>query len=147
MVSVKYPAIYSDDLGCDKCYVYQSENNIVLKIRGFKFLSEHYDFDFYCDNKFAAQKYFYLKDDELINFVLDIRVKIPIVYNNNEHVEKAILRIERQRNYYNNMIIIDTKDRKYEVTGFNLKNLMYNLKKSFPVGYRIEGEITGLLSV
>lgn len=147
MVSIKYPAIYSDDLGCDKCYVYLSENNIVLKVRGFNFYSENYDFDFCCHNKVKAQKYFYLKHDELINYVLDIRIKIPLIYNNTKHIEKAILRIERQKNYYNNMIIIDIKDKKYEATGFNFKNIMYNLKKCFPVGYNIEGEIASLLSL
>ena len=146
MVSIKYPAIYSDDLGCDKCYVYLSQNDIQLKIRGFKFLSENYDFDFYCSNKIEARKYFYLKDDELINYVLDIRIKIPIVYKNKQHIEKAILRIERQKNYYNNKIIIDTKDKKYEVTGFNLKNILYNLQKNFPKEYSIDSESVSLLS-
>lgn len=146
MVSLKYPAIYSDNLGCDKCVVYFSDKNLQLKVRGFNFYSENYDFDFYCHNKIKAQKYFYLKDDELINYVLDIRIKIPIVYNNKEHIEKAILRVERQKNFYKNRIIIDKKDKEYAVTGVDFKNIMCNLEKKLPIGCNIKGDIIGLLS-
>lgn len=143
MVSLKYPAIYSDNLGCDKCYVYMSDENIELKVRGFSFYSENYDFDFYSENKTEVQKSFYLKGDELINYVLDVRIKIPIIYNNKKHIEKAILRIERQKNFYNNKIIIEKKDMICEATGVNFKNLIYNLKNNLPSGYDIEGDITG----
>lgn len=147
MVSLKYPAIYSDNLGCDKCYVYMSDENIELKVRGFSFYSENYDFDFYSENKAEVQKSFYLKDDELINYVLDIRIKIPIVYNNKKHIEKAILRIERQKNFYNNKIIIEKKDMTCEATGVNFKNLICNLNNNLPSGYDIEGDIVSLLNL
>ncbi|WP_294401893.1 DUF6304 family protein [uncultured Clostridium sp.] len=145
MVSLKYPALYSDNLGCDKCYVYMSEENIELKIRGFSFYSDNYDFDFYSRNKSEAQKNFYLKDNELINYVLDIRIKIPMIYNNKKHIEKAILRIERQKNLYNNMIIIERKDMNCQATGVDFKNLICNLKNNLPAGYDIEDDIIGLL--
>ena len=141
MVSLKYPALYSDNLGCDKCYVYMSKESIELKIRGFSFYSENYDFDFYSRNKSEAQKNFYLKDNELINYVLDIRIKIPMIYNNKKHIEKAILRIERQKNLYNNMIIIDMKDMSCQAIGVNFKNLIFNLKNNLPAGYDIEDNI------
>ncbi|WP_294156622.1 DUF6304 family protein [uncultured Clostridium sp.] len=141
MVSLKYPALYSDNLGCDKCYVYMSKESIELKIRGFSFYSENYDFDFYSRNKSEAQKNFYLKDNELINYVLDIRIKIPMIYNNKKHIEKAILRIERQKNLYNNMIIIDRKDMSCQAIGVNFKNLIFNLKNNLPAGYDIEDNI------
>lgn len=135
MVRLKYPAIYTDNLGCDKCVVYFNDKNLVLKVRGFSFFSEEYDFDFYCDDISEVKKYFYLKDNELINYCLDIRVKIPIIYNGKEHIEKAILRIERQKNSYTNKLIIDKKEDQYTATGFDFKNLMYNFKKSLPSGY------------
>ena len=145
MVSLKYPALYSDNLGCDKCYVYMSDKCIELKVRGFSFYSENYDFDFYSKNKKEAQKNFYLKDNELINYVLDIRIKIPMVCNNKKHIEKAILRIERQKNFYNNTIIIEKKDMRYEATGANLKTLMHNLNNNLPSGYGVEHDIIELL--
>ena len=62
MVRLEYPAIYTDNLGCDKCVVYFNDKNLVLKVRGFSFYSEDYDFDFYCDDISEGKKYFYLKN-------------------------------------------------------------------------------------
>lgn len=130
MVSLKYPAIYTDSIGCEKCVVYLSDKNFQLKVRGFNFYSDQNDFDFYCENINEAKKHFYIKDNELIDYVLDIRIKIPVIYNNIEHIEKAILRIERQKNYYNNRIIIDKRDSiEYMERGFNLKKIIAILKR------------------
>lgn len=148
MVKLKYSALYSDSIGCEKCIVYLCDKNFQMKVRGFNFYSYNYDFDFYCEDVAGARKHFYLKDNELINYVLDIRIKIPIIYNNIEYIEKAILRIERQKNYYNNRIIIDKKSiKEYIATGVNLKNIIYNLKTILPKGYKIKEDMKELLII
>ena len=69
MVSLKYPAIYTDSIGCEKCVVYLSDKNFQLKVRGFNFYSDQNDFDFYCESINEAKKHFYIKDNELIDYV------------------------------------------------------------------------------
>lgn len=148
MVSLKYPAIYTDSIGCEKCTVYLCDKNFQLKVRGFYFYSDQYDFDFYCEDINETKKHFYLKDNELIDYVLDIRIKIPIIYNNTEYIEKAILRIERQKNYYNNRLIIDKKNTAECIaTGVNFKNIIYNLKSILPNEYEIKTDTRELLAI
>ena len=145
-MNLKYSAIYSDTLGCDKCYVYFEKDNIILKVRGFEFYSNNYDFDFYCDENYEVKKNFYLKDNELIEYVLDVRILLPLIENNREYTEKAILRIERQKNLYKNTILIDKNDKRYYATGINFSNIINNLKRRLPLGYEIKQNIYEYLS-
>ena len=138
MVWLKYPAIYSDNFGCDKCAVLLSDHNLKLKVRGFNFYSEDYYFDFYAENKTEAKKFFYLKDNELIEYILDIRIKIPIINKEKKHIKKAILRIEREKNSYNNKLIVEQQEQSYVVSGSDFKNILFNLKKYLPEGYDIK---------
>ncbi|MGN0144697.1 MAG: DUF6304 family protein, partial [Clostridium sp.] len=89
MVYLEYPAIFTDSIGCDKCVIYVSNSNLKLKVRGFSFYSQDYGFDFYTKNKIESRKFFYLKDNELIGYILDVRIKIPMTYKNKDYIQKA----------------------------------------------------------
>ncbi|MDU4660299.1 MAG: hypothetical protein E6Y39_09255, partial [Clostridium butyricum] len=60
----------------------------------------------------------------------------------------AILRIERQKNYYNNRLIIDKKNTEECIaTGVNFKNIIYNLKSILPNEYEIKTDTRQLLAI
>ena len=73
-MSIKYPAIFTDNIGCDKASVYYDDNKFYLEVRGCIFYCEGADFDFYTDKLDTTIQKFYLKNNELIEYVLDIRI-------------------------------------------------------------------------
>lgn len=125
----KYPAIFTDNLGCDKAKVYYENNKFYLEVRGCTFYSEGVNFDFCTDNCKEVENMFYLKDNELIGYVLDIRIPLTVEKNKSNKVEKFILRIERQKNYYNNSLLFHDKEHSHEVQGYNFRQLMIKMKK------------------
>lgn len=129
MIHLEYPAIFTDSIGCEKCVMSLASSNLKLKVRGF---------DFYTKDKREVQKWFYLKDDELIEYILDVRIKIAIIYKNKDYMQKAILRIEREKNYYNNMIIFENNKKLYNVKGLDLKKILLNLNDKLPEGYNLK---------
>lgn len=129
MGTTKYPAIFTDNLGCDKAKVYYENNKFYLEVRGFTFYSEGTDFDFCTDNCEEVEKTFYLKDNELVEYVLDIRIPLTMERDRFNIVEKFILRIERQKNYYNNSLLFDDKEHFHEVQGYNFRQLIIKMKK------------------
>lgn len=138
MIYLEYPAIFTDSIGCEKCVLSLSSSNLKLKVRGFDFYSMDYVFDFYTKNKREVQKWFYLKDDELIEYILDVRIKIAMIYKNKDYMQKAILRIEREKNYYNNMIMFENNKKSYTVKGLDLKKILLNLNNKLPEGYNLK---------
>lgn len=134
---VKYPAIFTDNLGCDKAMVYYDNNKFYLEVRGCTFFCEGTDFDFCTDNIEEVQQKFFLKDNELIEYVLDIRIPLTLANKKINKVEKFILRIERQKNYYNNSLFFDDKDNCHEVQGYNFRQLIIRMKKELSKDYNL----------
>lgn len=138
MIRLKYPAMYSDELGGDKAAVYFGEDNVELKVRGFTFCSEYNDFDFYTKDTKKAKALFNLKDEELIEYVLDIRIPFIFTHDNVDTSRKLLLRIERQKNYYNNSLIFLLDDEIYKVEAYDFSQLLINMNKILPRNYKIK---------
>ncbi|MDO5516113.1 MAG: DUF6304 family protein [Clostridium sp.] len=147
MVITKYPAIFTDNLGCDKAKVYYDNNKFYLEVRGCTFFSEGTDFDFCTNNCEDIKHNFYLKDNELIEYVLDIRIPLTLEKNKFNRVEKFILRIERQKNYYNNSLLYDEKENCHEVQGYNFRQLIIRMKKELSKDYNLNMDMPLLAGV
>lgn len=138
MVKLKYSALYTDNLGCEKATVYFSNGEFQLKVRGCTFKSDNLNFDFYAKDSSKVRRLFYMKDDELIEYVVDIKIPLVLTYNNSECEEEFLLRIERHKNYYNNSLSFYSKGVFYEVEGYNLLDLLVNMEKELPDEYNME---------
>lgn len=127
MGNKKYPAIYTDNLGCEKAYIYAKNKRLYLKVRNIMFFTEEYGFDFYNIDNCDAGKKFWIKDNELIGYVLDIQIPVTIEVNNKKVNKKFILRLERQKNYYNNSLVYEEKQ-VHNVHGYSFKELLEKMK-------------------
>lgn len=135
MVKVEYSALYTDNLGCEQATVYFSKEEFQLRVRGCIFKNDSLNFDFSAKNSDKARRLFYLKDDELIEYVIDIKIPLTLTYNNKECIEEFLLRVERHKNYYNNSLSFYSKDIVYKVEGYDLQELLSNMNKELPEGY------------
>lgn len=138
MVELKFSALYTDNLGCEQSTVYFSNEEFQLKVRGCTFRSENLGFDFYVKNSTNVNRMFYMKDDELIEYVLDIRMPLLLTYNNRECVEEFLLRIERHKNYYNNSLSFYLQDTCLTVEGYDLEELLTNMGRKLPKEYSMK---------
>lgn len=148
MVKVKYPAFYTDDLGCERAEIYLTKEGIELKVRNCIFNNDNFNFDFYTKNKDSVRRFFYLKDYELIEYSMDIKIPIILTYDNNkECVIDSILCIKRHKNYYNNSLMLNLEGKSYLVHGYNLQELLYNMKEELPQEYTMECNFSCMLGV
>jgi len=138
MVNLKYSALYTDNLGCEQASVGFSKGELQLKVRGCTFKSDSLNFDFYAKNSKKIGHLFYLKDDELVEYVADIKIPLTLVCDNNECIEEFLLRVERHKNYYNNSLSISLEGVVYNVKGYDLQELLINMKKELPKEYNME---------
>lgn len=144
MVKLKYAALYTDNLGCEQATVYFSKEEFQLKVRGVTFKNESLNFDFYGKDSERLNDLFYLKDDELIDYVLDIKIPITLFYNNEESTEEFLLRIERRKNYYKNSLSLCLKDAFYKVEGYDLRELLIKMQKELPEDYSMESYFSNM---
>lgn len=134
---IKYPAIFIDDIGCDKASVYYDNSRFYLEVRGHTFYCEGTEFDFYTNELSETVKKFCLKGNELINYVLDIQIPLELKNDEFNKIEKFILRIERQKNYYNNSLLFQQKESIHEVKGYDFKQLIIKMKKELSSKYNL----------
>lgn len=137
MVKIKYPALYTDNLGCEQGEVCFFEEGIELRIRNSIFRNDDFNFDFYSNDYEKIKSLFYLKDNELIEYFADIKMKLVLNYNGIECVKEFLLRIERNKNYYNNSLSIELENKLYMVDGYDLQELLNKMKKKLPREYTL----------
>ncbi|AQS05077.1 hypothetical protein HGI38_17870 [Clostridium beijerinckii] len=147
MVKVKYSAIYTDNFGCEQAELYFLKGGLQFNIRDCIFYDDHFDFDFYTKRPNEHKQLFYLKDDELIEYVMDVRIPLIMTYDGEECVRESILCIKRQRNSYNNMLSLNLDGKSYTVEGYNLQELLYKMKKKLPKEYAMESDFSCMLGV
>ena len=138
MVNLKYSALYTDNLGCEQASVGFSKGELQLKVRGCTFKSDSLNFDFYAKNYKKIGHLFYLKDDELVEYVIDIKIPLTLACDNNEFIKEILLRVERHENYYSNSLSIYLEGVVYKVEGYDLQDLLINMKKELPKEYNME---------
>ena len=147
MVKLKYSALYTDNLGCEQALVCFSKGEFQLKVRGCTFKNDSLNFDFYTKNSKKISHLFYIKDDELIEYVIDIKIPLTLVCDNNECIKEFLLRIERHKNYYSNSLSIYLEGAIYKVEGYDLQELLINMKKELPKEYNMESCFSQMLGV
>jgi hypothetical protein len=138
MVKLKYSALYTDNLGCEQASIYFSGGELQLKVRGCTFKNDSLNFDFYTKNSKKIRHLFYIKDDELIEYVIDIKMPLTLTRDNNEYIKEFLLRVERRKNYYSNSLSIHLEGVVYKVEGYDLQELLINMKKELPKEYNME---------
>lgn len=138
MVNLKYSALYTDNLGCEQASICFLKGEFELKVRGCTFKSDGLNFDFYMKDSKEINHLFYLKDDELIEYVIDVKIPLTLVCDNDECVKEFLLRVERHKNYYSNSLSIDLEGVVYKVRGYDLQELLINMKKELPKKYKLE---------
>lgn len=138
MVKIKYAALYTDNLGCEQATVYFSREEIQLKVRGCTFKNDSLNFDFYGKDSEETNTFFYLKEDELVDYVLDIKIPITLIHNNGESIKEFFLRVERRKNYYNNSLSLCLDESYYKVEGYDLRELLIKMGKELPKEYYME---------
>lgn len=79
-----------------------------------------------------------MKDNELIEYCIDIKIPLILTCSGIEYVRGFLLRIERTKNYYNNSLELDLKGEVYRVEGYNLQELLFNMNIKLPKGYNLE---------
>jgi len=147
MVKLKYSALYTDNLGCEQASVYFFKGEFQLKVRGCTFKNDSLNFDFYAKNSKKIRHLFDIKDDELIEYVIDIKIPLTLAFDNNEFIKEFLLRVERHENYYSNSLSIYLEDVVYKVEGYDLQELLINMKKELPKEYNMEGCFSQMLGV
>jgi len=135
MVRLKYSALYTDDLGCEQATVHFSNGEFQLTVRDCTFKNDSLNFDFSAMNYNKSKQLFYLKDDELMECVIDIKIPLTLVYKNKYCIEEFLLRIERHGNYYNNSLLLYLNGVSYNSEGYDLKELISNMNKKLPKEY------------
>lgn len=145
MVKLKYAALYNDNLGCERATVYFLKGKFQLDVRGCTFENDSLNFDFYTKNSNKGRYLFYLKDDELIECVIDIKIPLILVNNNREYIKEFLLRVERYKNYYSNSLSFNLKGVVYKVEGYDLWELLNNMKKALPKEYNMESSFLDVL--
>lgn len=71
----------------------------------------------------------------MIDYVLDVKIPVTIVSDNEEFTEEFLLRIERRKNYYKNSLSFCLKDVFYKVEGYDLRELLNKMQKKLPEEY------------
>ena len=147
MVKLKYSALYTDNLGCEQAAVYFCEGEFQLKVRGCTFKNDSLNFDFYAKNSKKISHLFYIKDDELIEYVVDIKIPLTLACDNSECIKEFLLRVERRKNYYSNSLSVYLEGEVFKANGYDLRELLINMKKELPKEYNMEccfSQILGL---
>lgn len=147
MVKIKYPALYTDNLGCEQAEMYFSKYGLELKVRNCIFKNKDLNFDFYSNDSENIKNLFHLKDNELVKYFIDIKIPLVITYNNKEFIKEFLLRIERNENHYNNSLSLLLNDRVYEVEGYDLQELIKKMKNKIPKEYDLVDSFSLLLEV
>lgn len=147
MVKVKYSALYTDNLGCEQADIYFSKEGLQLNVRDCVFYNDNFNFDFYSNNPNKVGQFFYLKDDELIEYVIDIKIPLILTYNAQECTNEFILSIQRHKNYYNNSLSIHLQENVYKVEGYDLRELLQKMKEELPTEYIIDCSFLSLFGV
>lgn len=146
MVKLKYAALYNDNLGCEQATVYFSKEEFLLKVRGCTFKNESLNFDFCGKNSEGFNEFFYLKDNELIDYVLDIKIPITVICNDEESIKEFFLRVERRKNYYNNSLSLCLRESCYKVEGYDLRELLIKMQKELPEGCFMEDYFSNMFA-
>ena len=138
MVKLKYSALYTDNLGCEQASVYFCGGEFQLKVRGCTFKNDSLNFDFYTKNAKKIGHLFYIKDDELIEYVVDIKIPLTLTCDDSEFIKEFLLRVERHKNYYSNSLSVYLEGIVYKASGYDLRELLINMNKELPEKYNIE---------
>lgn len=138
MVKSKYSALYTDDLGCEQASIYFFKGEFHLKVRGCTFKNDSLNFDFSAKNSEKIRHLFYIKDNELIEYVIDIKIPLTLTCCNRECIKEFLLRVERHKNYYRNSLSVYLQDEFYKVEGYDLQELLINMNKQLPKEYSME---------
>lgn len=147
MVKLKYSSLYTDNIGCEKAEVYFSEDGLELKVRKCAFEDNDFNFDFYAENPDKIRHLFYLKENELIEYSIDVKIPIIVTYNNQELIKECLLNIKREKNYYKNLLSFKLDDECYEVQGYDLYELLKKMKAILPKEYSLESDFSSLFKV
>lgn len=147
MVKLKYSALYTDNYGCERAEVYFSEDGLKLKVRNFIFEDNHLNFDFYSKNQEEIKHLFNLKEDELVEYIIEIKIPMILTYNKEELIKEFLLSIKRDKNYYNNSLSCNLNDDVYKVEGYDLKQLLKKMKNELPKEYNMESNFLSLSKV
>lgn len=145
MVKIKYSALYTDNLGCEQAEVCFSKDGLELKVRNCILKNEEFNFDFYSDDLENMKDLFNLKENELVEYFIDIKIPLLLTYNNMGYVKEFLLRIERNKNYYSNSFSLLLDNKLYMVEGYNLQELIKKMKEKIPMGYELEESFSSLL--
>lgn len=144
MVKLKYSALYTDNLGCERAELYFSQYGFQLKVRNCIFENNDFNFEFCVDGSKKNDHLFKLKDNELIEYSIDVKIPILLTCNNQELIEEFILRIEREKNNYNNSLCFYLKDKIFRVEAYNLRGLLEKMKMKLPENYNLESNFSVL---
>lgn len=147
MVKVKYPALYTDNLGCEQAELYLVKGGLQLKVRNCIFFDNNFNFDFYAKNKNSAKRFFYLKNEELIEYAMDIKIPIILTYDNKECIKDSILCIKRNKNFYDNSLLLNLDEKSYFVQGYDLQELLYKMKEELSGKYTMEANFSCMFGV
>jgi hypothetical protein len=147
MVKVKYSALYTDNLGCEQAELCFLKGGLQLKVRNCIFYDNDFDFDFYAKDSKDIGRFFYLKDNELIEYVMDVKIPLILTHNDKECVKQAILCIKRYKNSYSNSLSLDLNGKFYVVEGYNLQDLLSRMKERLPEEYMMECNFSCMLGV
>lgn len=147
MVKLKYAALYTDNLGCEQARVHFSEDGFKFKVRNCIFEDNDFNFDFYAKNPDEIKHLFYLKEDELIEYFIDIKIPMILTYNNQEAIKEFLLSIKRDKNHYNNSLSFNLNDEIYKVEGYDLHELLKKMKNELPIEYNLESNFSALFRV
>lgn len=144
MVKLKYSALYIDGFGCEQAEVYFSKGGIQLKVRNYIFENDSFNFEFYTEGLEGAEHIFELKDNELVEYSIDIKIPLLLAYNDNYYVEEFLLHVERQKNYYSNSLSFFSQCVTCEVEGYDLYELLHKMKRELSKGYEIEDNFSSM---
>lgn len=144
MVKLKYSALYTDNMGCEQADVYFSKDGFQLNVRDCIFENDDFDFDFYAKNTEEIKQLFYLKENELIEYCIDIKIPIVLSCNDKKTIKEFLLRVEKNKNYYNNSLSLFLDSGIYKVEGYDLQELLSKMKDTLPVDYSLDDSILSL---
>ncbi|MFT8349904.1 DUF6304 family protein [Clostridium saccharoperbutylacetonicum] len=147
MVKLKYSALYTDSLGCEQAEVYVSKKGFQLQVRNCIFENQDFDFDFYVKNSEEAKQYFYLKEDELIDYCIDIKMPMKLKSSDQKVVKEFLLRIEKNKNYYNNSLSLNLNDQNFRVEGYDLQELLCRMNEELSHEYIFENDFTSIFEL
>lgn len=83
-----------------------------------------------------------MKGNELIEYFIDVKIPLILTYNGIECTKEFLLRIERNKNYYNNSLSFALKGEIYTVEGYDLQELLKKMKNKIPKEYDLEDSLS-----